>query len=182
MAETPSAMISIGTPMPEISLPDARGEAWKCSENKAGYLVMFMCNHCPFVVHVARTLNEIASQCKAIDIEMVGINSNDAVAYPADAPDNMTEIASTYGWTFPYLVDETQDVARAFRATCTPDVFLYDADKHLYYRGQLDDSRPGSTFPSDGQDVLESMQRLLADKDPPEDQKPSIGCNIKWKS
>ena len=181
MTETPSAMISIGTPMPAFSLPDSSGITWAISENKVGYLIVFMCNHCPFVVHVADTLKRIANRCGEVGIEMVGINSNDAVAYPADAPDKMVEAAIAYGWTFPYLVDESQDVARAFQAACTPDVFLYDGQRNLYYRGQLDDSRPSSSVPSDGQDLLGAIDRLLAENSPPEDQKPSIGCNIKWK-
>ena len=167
--------------MPAFSLPDASGITWSISENKVGYLIVYMCNHCPFVVHVANTLKRIANRCGEVGIEMVGINSNDAVAYPADAPKKMVEAAIAYGWTFPYLVDESQDVARAFQAACTPDVFLYDGQRNLYYRGQLDDSRPSSSVPSDGQDLLGAIDRLLAENSPPEDQKPSIGCNIKWK-
>ncbi|MDP6541567.1 MAG: thioredoxin family protein [Phycisphaerales bacterium] len=180
MSETPSAMIPLGTQMPPFSLPDACGTEWSQPHGNAGYLVVFMCNQCPFVIHVAHTLNAIAQRCKEVDVQMIGINSNDTSVYLDDAPEMMIETAKEFGWEFPYLVDETQEVAKAFQATCTPDVFLYDKGKQLYYRGQFDDSRP-SVGSSDGSDLLAAINRLHSDKKPPDGQKPSIGCNIKWK-
>ena len=180
MAETPSSMIPLGTPMPTFSLPEASGKQWKPSQQKTGYLVLFICNHCPFVIHVAKTLCEITSNCDALNIEMVCINSNDQDAYPADSTKKMIETASEFDWTFPYLVDETQKIAIAFGATCTPDIFLYDADQKLFYRGQFDDSRP-KMGTSDGRDLLVALKELELGNSPPEVQKPAIGCNIKWK-
>jgi peroxiredoxin len=181
MAETPSSMIPIGTPMPTFSLPKASGGKWKPSQGKRGYLVLFICNHCPFVIHIAHTLNSLFERCDSLEIEMVGINSNDAVAYPTDSPENMIKTATEYNWCFPFLIDETQEVARAFCATCTPDIFLYDQNQQLYYRGQVDDSRPRSGT-SDGSDLLAALDSLESGKNTPDGQKPSIGCNIKWKA
>ncbi|MBC8203737.1 MAG: thioredoxin family protein [Planctomycetes bacterium] len=181
MAETPSSMVPIGTPMPTFSLADANGKLWKLNQDKRGYLVFFICNHCPYVIHIAKTLNMVKKLCDAQEIEMVCINSNDTIAYPADSSENMIKTAEEYGWCFPYLLDESQKVASAFCATCTPDIFLYDQNQRLYYRGQLDDSRPNSGA-SDGSDLLAAMDSLESGKKPPDGQKPSIGCNIKWKS
>ena len=139
-----------------------------------------MCNHCPFVIHVATLLEEIHTLCLGNDIQMIAINSNDIEAYPDDSPEHMIETATSFHWTFPYLFDAEQGVAKAFRATCTPDVFLYDAKAKLYYRGQFDDSRP-STGTANGHDLKNAIQKLLQGESPPSDQKPSIGCNIKWK-
>ena len=166
--------------MPTFSLPDAHGCIWYTSEEKSGTLVIFICNHCPFVIHVAKTLCEIKTQCDEMNIEMVCINSNDQVAYPADSTEKMLETMSEFGWTFPYLVDETQEVAKAFGATCTPDIFLFDANQKLYYRGQFDDSRPRSGE-SDGHDLLGALKELELGNTPPKVQKPAIGCNVKWK-
>jgi peroxiredoxin len=180
MAQTPSAMVSLQTRMPEFSLTDANGTPCELSDDSKGTLIIFMCNHCPFVIHVASLLEEIHTLCEASGIQMIGINSNDIEAYPDDSPENMIETAQRFKWTFPYLFDGTQEVARAFQATCTPDVFLYDSESGLYYRGQLDDSRPSSGT-ADGEDLKNAIQALLANSPPPDDQKPAVGCNIKWK-
>lgn len=180
MAQTPSAMVSLQTRMPEFSLTDANGARCDLAEDSTGTLIIFMCNHCPFVIHVASILEEIHSLCETSGIQMIGINSNDIDAYPDDSPEHMIETANRFNWTFPYLFDGNQEVAKSFQATCTPDVFLYDAESRLYYRGQFDDSRPsGGT--SDGQDLKNAIQAMLAGDSPPVDQKPAIGCNIKWK-
>ena len=181
MPQTPSTMIPLGTPMPPFSLPDPVGQAWSASEGRTGTLVIFICNHCPFVMHVAATLQKIANQCNALDIEMVCINSNDQEAYPADSAEKMIETKKEFSWTFPYLMDESQEVAIAFNATCTPDIFLFNAKKKLFYRGQFDDSRPTSGE-SVGSDLLRAMKDLVDGNAPPDGQKPSIGCNIKWKA
>jgi peroxiredoxin len=180
MAETPSSMLGLGTRMPDFSLPDSEKKACSPSERKNGYLVIFICNHCPFVIHVADTLNMIAERCSTFDVEMLCINSNDAKAFPADTPEKMVDTALDYGWTFPYLVDQNQEVAKAFCATCTPDAFLYDKNRALFYRGQLDDSRPKKGV-SDGSTMLAALDDLQGGKTPPENQRPAIGCNIKWK-
>jgi peroxiredoxin len=180
MVQTPSAMVSLQTQMPEFSLSDAKGTLWNSADDSRGTLVIFMCNHCPFVKHVATLLEEIHTLCASSDIQIIGINSNDIEAYPDDSPEHMIESAARYNWTFPYLFDGTQEVAKAFQATCTPDVFLYDADSKLYYRGQFDDSRPSSGT-ADGHDLKNAIQGLIQGAPAPSDQKPAIGCNIKWK-
>jgi len=141
---------------------------------------MFISNHCPFVIHVASMLQKLHEFCQANDIEMVGINSNDIDAYPDDSPDNMVLTAKQYNWEFPYLFDCDQSIAHSFDATCTPDVFLYNKHDELYYRGQFDDSRP-SSGESTGCDIMHAITALVAGKPSPENQKPAIGCNIKWK-
>ncbi len=173
-------MVPLGTQIPTFSLPDAHGEQWSPREDSAGTLVIFMCNHCPFVVHVANTLVGTHALCKSNCIEMVGINSNDVATYPDDAPDNMIKTAKQYGWDFPYLFDATQEVAKSFQATCTPDVFLFNAAGKLYYRGQFDDSRPNSDV-STGKDIIDALLALSSGMPSPPNQKPAIGCNIKWK-
>ena len=180
MAQTPSAMIPLHTTMPEFSLEDAHGKIFIPSDSPNGTLIVFMCNHCPFVIHVAGMLSEIASICATSNIDMIGINSNDIEAYPDDSPEQMIAIAEKYSWNFPYLFDADQEVAKAFQATCTPDVFLYDNQRRLYYRGQFDDSRPSEGVVT-GQDLKNSMNLMLEGHPPPENQKPAIGCNIKWK-
>lgn len=181
MAETPSTMINLGTPIPSFSLKDCHGNEWtKCSHAR-GTLVIFMCNHCPFVVHIASVLPKIHEACTEASIQMVGINSNDVENYPADSPENMVTTATENNWTFPYLFDADQSVAKAFDAACTPDVFLYDHSGNLFYRGQIDDSRPNSGDNSDGKDLLEAIECIKTSSPIPENQKPAIGCNIKWK-
>ena len=180
MAVTPSAMIQLGTHMPPFSLSDANGNAWSPA-NGTATLVVFMCNHCPYVIHVAELLVAIHEVCQTHDIEMCGINSNDVDAYPEDSPEMMLETATSYGWTFPYLFDETQTVAKEFGATCTPDVFLFDGDGNLYYRGQFDNSRPNDKTKGDGSDLVSAIQQMVNGDPSPDNQTPAVGCNIKWK-
>jgi hypothetical protein len=144
-------------------------------------LVVFMCNHCPFVIHVSGELARVARDYMPRGVALVGINSNNAAAYPADSPERMVAEADQRGYSFPYLYDETQEVAKDYHAACTPDFFLFDGDRRLVYRGQLDDSRPDSGKPVTGADLRAALDAVLAGKNVPEPQKPSIGCNIKWK-
>ncbi len=184
MAATPSSMLALGTPAPPFSLPDAvSGRTVSSADfrSERGLLVMFICNHCPYVKHVRSVLASLAREYQGRDVAVVAINSNDASAYPDDSPDKMREEAAAAGYTFPYLVDESQDVARAYQAACTPDFFLFDAARKLVYRGQLDASRPGNTVPPSGQDLRAALDHLLAGRPVPADQTPSLGCNIKWK-
>lgn len=180
MAQTPSAMVELKTRIPEFSLSDAHGTPFVLPSDAVGTLVVFMCNHCPFVIHVADLLEDIHAECQKNGITMIGINSNDIEAYPDDSPEQMIETASRFGWTFHYLFDADQSVATSFQATCTPDVFLYDKNGELYFRGQFDDSRPSSGV-ADGVDLKKAVQSMLQGDSPPEHQQPSIGCNIKWK-
>ena len=183
MARTPSTMLDLGTAAPTFSLPDYDGKMVSL-EDLAGapaLLVVFMCNHCPFVQHVAAGLAALHRDLAARGIAMVGINSNDVDAFPADGPERMAEEAERRGWSFPYLVDETQEVARAYRAACTPDFFLFDGDRRLVYRGQMDGSRPGNGVPVTGEDVRRAVDAVLGGRPVAADQRPSLGCNIKWK-
>ena len=180
MVVTPSAMIQLGTQMPPFSLSDANGNSWSPTDGTST-LVVFMCNHCPYVIHVAELLETMNQTCREHGIAMCGINSNDVEAYPDDSPEMMLETAAKYNWTFPYLFDETQEVAKQFGATCTPDVFLFDGDGILYYRGQFDASRPNDGTTANGSDLTSAMQQMVDGNPPPEDQKPAVGCNIKWK-
>ena len=180
MSVTPSSMVSLGTEVPMFSLPDATGKMWSRDEQSSGILVVFICNHCPYVIHVADVLCDIHKICKKAHIEMVGINSNDVQSYPEDSPENMIHTANEYDWEFPYLFDESQDVAKQFQATCTPDVFLFDSSCKLYYRGQFDDSRPSSGTP-DGVDLKDAISNMLDGNPHSTEQKPATGCNIKWK-
>ncbi len=180
MVETASSMVPLGTTMPSFSLPAIAGGLWTPSEGSKGTLVVFMCNHCPFVIHIAETLCLVHRISKEKNIEMVGINSNDIEAYPEDTPEKMAETAKYYGWQFPYVFDATQEVATQFSATCTPDTFLYNSEKKLIYRGQFDDSRPHSGE-STGIDLIQALEALTSNLPAQESQKPAIGCNIKWK-
>jgi len=183
MAETPSTMVPLGTPAPEFRLPDTTGRlvALGGFEDAPALLVVFMCNHCPFVKHIRSGLAEFARDYQHRGLAMVGINSNDVVAYPEDSPAQMAEEARQAGYVFPYLFDETQAVAKAYHAACTPDFFLYDRDRRLVYRGQFDDSRPSNGRPVTGVDLRAAVDALLHGKAVAREQKPSIGCNIKWK-
>jgi peroxiredoxin len=183
MAATPSTMLALGTLAPDFTLPDAvSGREIRFSELRAGRpaLVMFICNHCPFVKHVRAQLAALGRDY-ADRLCIIAISSNDATAYPDDGPDRMKAEAAAAGYTFPYLFDESQQVARAYRAACTPDFFLFDASARLVYRGQLDDSRPSNTLPVTGRDLRAAIDALLAGGTPSATQRPSIGCNIKWK-
>ncbi len=183
MARTPSTMSPLGTTCPDFTLPDPRGGRAERDGimGDRGLLVMFLCNHCPFVVHVADELAAIGRDYADSGVGIVAISSNDADTYPDDAPGKMAEEAQERGYLFPYLYDETQNAARSFDAACTPDFFLYDAEGLLVYRGQLDDSRPGNDAPVTGADLRSAMDALAAGKPIPADQTPSLGCNIKWK-
>jgi peroxiredoxin len=184
MVRTPSTMLPLGTPAPDFALPDVDGKTVKLAdfEGSAGLLVVFMCNHCPFVIHLADALAAFGKEYQEKGLAMVGISANDADAYPADSHDKMALEAEARGYTFPYLYDETQDVAKAYRAACTPDFFLFDADHKLVYRGQFDSSRPDSGVKPTGEDLRAACDAVLAGKKPSEKQLPSIGCNIKWKA
>ncbi len=184
MARTPSNMLSLGTLAPAFRLPDTvSGKTVHLNDlkGKRGTVIMFICNHCPFVKHVNSELAQLGRDFQDQGIGFVAISSNDVENYPEDAPELMQEVAKTEGYSFPYLYDETQEVAQAYDAACTPDFYLFDEDLKLVYRGQLDDSRPGNGIPVTGKDLREGITSLLAGDPIIEVQKPSIGCNIKWK-
>jgi peroxiredoxin len=177
-------MLALGTPAPDFDLPDARdgGRASLAQFRDAPALVvMFICNHCPYVKHVQAGLARFARDLQTRGVAVVGISSNDVANYPEDSPAKMAAEARRAGYTFPYLHDESQAVAKAYRAACTPDFYLFDAQRRLAYRGQFDDSRPGNGVPVTGQDLRAAVDAVLAGRPVPTDQKPSIGCNIKWK-
>jgi peroxiredoxin len=183
MARTPSTMLELGTPAPDFRLPDFDGKQVALSDftRQRALLVMFICNHCPFVKHIRHELARLRRDYGADDVAIVAINSNDVVAYPADNAQAMAREAREVGYTFPYLLDESQQVARAYRAACTPDFYLFGPDRRLVYRGQLDDSRPGNDVPVTGRDLRAAIDAVLSSAPVPSDQRPSIGCNIKWK-
>ncbi|GMV97584.1 MAG: thioredoxin family protein [Phycisphaerae bacterium] len=182
MALTPSTMLPLGTAAPRFELPDTNGRIVS-PEQFAGspLLVVFMCNHCPYVKHIRGELARLAAEYQAKGVGVVGINSNDVERYPDDSPQRMREEVREAGYTFPYLFDETQAVAKAYRAACTPDFFLFDRRHQLVYRGQLDDSRPGNAKPVTGSDLRAALEAVLAGRPVSSDQRPSVGCNIKWK-
>ncbi len=184
MVATASTMLPLGTKAPDFQLPDTNGNIVSLSDFEAvpALLVIFMCNHCPFVKHVLGGMIELIKKYQDKGIAVVGINSNDVENYPQDAPEVMAGIAAQKGFTFPYLYDETQQVAKVYHAACTPDFFIFDKDRKLFYRGQMDDSRPGSSIDVTGADLRAALDALLQGKQPPTEQKPSMGCNIKWKS
>ncbi len=185
MAATPSTMLSLGTPAASFVLPDAvSGKVVSLEDfrDTPALLVMFICNHCPYVKHVRSVLASLTAEYRAKGVAVVGINSNDAAAYPDDNPEKMKEEARNAGYTFPYLVDESQDVARAYHAACTPDFFLFGRDRKLAYRGQMDSSRPGSSTPVTGADLRAALDAVLSGGAPSSSQIPSLGCNIKWKA
>ncbi|WP_088341773.1 thioredoxin family protein [Robiginitalea sediminis] len=184
MARTPSNMIPLGTPAPDFSLPDTvSGKTLDLDSVKGtkGTVVMFICNHCPFVKHVNAELVRLARDYQPLGIGFVAISSNDVENYPEDAPGEMTRTAVAEGYPFPYLYDETQQTAKDYDAACTPDFYLFDPGLKLVYRGQLDDSRPGNDKPLTGADLRAAIEATLNDLNVSPDQKPSIGCNIKWK-
>lgn len=173
-------MLELGTIAPEFNLPDPDGVMHSLGEGKQAYLVMFICNHCPFVIHVRDELARLGRDYSPEAVSIVAINSNDVTAQPADHPEKMREEAAASGYEFPYVFDESQKTAKAYRAACTPDFFLFDADKKLVYRGQLDASRPSNDLPVTGKDLRDALDAVLNGHPVPEDQVPSIGCNIKW--
>jgi peroxiredoxin len=183
MALTPSTMLRLGTSAPAFSLPDTAGKTVSIGDfqNAPALLVMFICNHCPYVKHVRSGLAQLAKDYQTKGAAVVAISSNDVKSHPDDSPAKMALEAREAGYTFPYLYDESQAVARAYQAACTPDFFLFDRERQLVYRGQLDDSRPGNGIPVTGKDLRAALDAVVAGKSVPKDQKASIGCNIKWK-
>ena len=184
MVATASTMLSLGTKAPDFELPDTEGKivSLKDFAGKKALLVVFMCNHCPFVKHIIDKLVEIVREYQTKGVAVVGINSNDVENYPEDSPSAMARVAEEKDFTFPYLYDESQSVAKAYKAACTPDFFLFDGERKLVYRGQMDDSRPGNGKPVTGADLKAAMDAVLAGSKVSRSQKPSMGCNIKWKS
>jgi peroxiredoxin len=182
MAATASTMLALGTTAPAFTLNDLAGKAVSLEDfrDAPAVLVMFICNHCPFVVHVRHELVRVARDYQARGVAVIAINSNDPVAYPDDSPERMRQQASEHGYTFPYLFDADQSVAKAYRAACTPDFFVFDRSRRLTYRGQLDDSRPSNGQPVTGKDLRAALDAALDGRPPPSEQRPSIGCNIKW--
>lgn len=176
-------MLPLGTQAPAFSLPDAHGKTVSLDDlgDAKAYVVVFMCNHCPFVKLLREALAKLGRDCAERGIAMVGINSNDFEQYPDDTPERMRSEITTHGYGFPYLVDEDQSVAKAYQAACTPDFFIFDADKKLAYRGQFDDARPGNEASVTGEDFYAALEAIAAGKPSAEPQAPSIGCNIKWK-
>ena len=180
-----STMLPLGTKMPSFNLLGIDGEVYtnEIFDGKKGSLVMFICNHCPFVKHVNEEIVNLSNEIMGNDIGVIGINSNDSTQekYAEDSIDKMKEYADNLGYNFPYVVDEDQSVAKNFTAQCTPDFFLFDSDQNLVYRGQLDGSRPGNDVPTNGESLRSAIQALLNDEDPISEQLPSMGCNIKWR-
>jgi peroxiredoxin len=182
MAETPSTMKPLGTPAPDFALPDTDGRTVSLSDFEGrALLVMFICNHCPFVQHIRGGLAQLGRDYAERPLGIVAISANDVESHPADGPEKMAEEVKTAGYTFPYLYDETQEVAKAYGAACTPDFFLFDGEHRLVYRGQFDPSRPGNDVPVTGTDLRAALQAVLAGEPALPEQTPSIGCNIKWK-
>lgn len=183
MALTPSNMLLLGTQASPFSLPCGKGQIHHSDDlfKENGLLVVFMSNHCPYVIHLADALAKMGDKIADFDIGMVGINANDVVAYPADSPENMIKECEDRGYHFPYLFDESQEVAKAYQAACTPDFFLFDGDKKLVYRGQFDGSSPGNDTPVTGSDLYAALEALGQGRAIDDNQQPSIGCNIKWK-
>jgi peroxiredoxin len=184
MALTPSTMLPLGTAAPDFQLPDTNGKTISLADFKGAQalLVVFMCNHCPYVIHIRAGLAQLANDYSPRGVGIAGINSNDAKNYPDDSPAKMKAEVKNAGYIFPYLYDETQAVAKSYRAACTPDFFLFDRGRRLVYRGQFDASRPGNGIPVTGKDLRAALDAVLAGKPTSEFQTPSIGCNIKWKA
>jgi peroxiredoxin len=184
MALTPSTMLPLGTTAPDFQLPDTNGKTVSLADFKSApaLLVIFMCNHCPYAIHIRTGLAQLARDYATKKVAVVGINSNDAKNYPDDSPAKMKDEIKNAGYIFPYLYDESQAVAKKYRAACTPDIFLFDKNQKLVYRGQFDDSRPGNGIPVTGKDLRASLDAVLAGKPVSSNQKASMGCNIKWKS
>jgi len=183
MVKTASTMLPLGSGAPNFSLPNVDGRTVSLGDfkDKHALLVVFMCNHCPFVIHVRSELAKFAKEYQAKGLGIVGISANDVASYPQDGPEAMKKEHSAAGYTFPYLYDASQGVAKAYHAACTPDFFLFDRERKLVYRGQFDDSRPQSNIPVTGCDLRAACDAALAGGPVMEEQKPSIGCNIKWK-
>ncbi|MFC3909283.1 thioredoxin family protein [Legionella dresdenensis] len=184
MAKTPSTMISLGTEAPDFCLSDVvTGKTVSLSKKNTykSTVIMFICNHCPYVKHVIDQLPKLAADYSDKGVNFIAISSNDVENYPEDSPEKMKLLAESHGFGFPYLFDSSQEVAKAYHAACTPDFFIYDSELRLAYRGQLDDSRPGNAIPVTGDSIRQALDALLSGQAVSSDQKPSIGCNIKWK-
>jgi len=185
MALTPSAMLPLGTTAPDFTLPDTvtgQDMALQALKSDMATVIMFICNHCPYVIHVHEELANLAKDYQAQGVSFIAISANDVTTHPDDAPDKMKQTAHDWGLSFPYLYDETQEVAKAYQAACTPDFYIFDGDLRCVYRGQLDDSRPNSDTPVTGRDLRAALDAVLANQPVNSEQKPSMGCNIKWKS
>lgn len=181
---TPSTMLPLGTPAPPFSLPDTiSGKSVSLDQfaDKPALLVAFICNHCPYVKHVQTAFTALAREYQERGVAIVAINANDAETYPTDGPEHMSNEAAAHGYTFPYLYDESQETAKAYHAACTPDFFVFDKERRLAYRGQMDGSRPGNALPVSGDDLRAALNAVLAGEKPSADQHPSMGCNVKWK-
>ena len=181
MAAVESNMLELGTSAPEFVLPDADGNMHALARDATATLVMFICNHCPFVVHVREEFPRLAADYQSRGVSIYAINSNDLDNYPQDGPAAMRQESASLGYRFPYLLDEDQSVAKQYEAACTPDFYVFDGERRLVYRGQLDDSRPSNGLPVNGNDVRAALDAVLAGEPVSDDQVPSIGCNIKWK-
>ena len=183
MVKTASTMLPLGTTAPDFSLINVNGQTVSRTDfqDAKGLLVIFMCNHCPFVIHLADQLAQFARDYHDAGLAIVAISSNDVSNHPQDSPEQMVHEAEQRGYIFPYLYDEEQEVAKAYHAACTPDFFLFDGNHQLVYRGQFDSSRPDSGIPVTGEDLRQAVDAMLAGQPVSEDQKPSLGCNIKWK-
>ena len=183
MVAVPSTMLGLGTRAPGFSLPDTDGRMVSLADfrDASALLVMFICNHCPYVKHVRHELARLGGEYMARGVGIVAISSNDVQSYPDDSPERMKEEKAQVGYPFPYLWDASQEVAEAYRAACTPDLYVFDRERRLVYRGQLDDSRPKSVVPVTGKDLRAALDAVLAGRPVAAEQKPSLGCNIKWK-
>jgi peroxiredoxin len=183
MALTASTMLPLGSKAPRFRLPDTDAKTVSLDDFKDApvLLVMFICNHCPYVKHVRHELAKLARDYRGKGVGVVAISANDVTTHPDDSPERMAQEKKAAGYEFPYLYDETQEVAKAYQAACTPDFYVFDRGRTLVYRGQLDDSRPGNNVPVTGRDLREALDAVLAGRPVPEKQKPSMGCNIKWK-
>lgn len=185
MSLTPSKMLKLGTPAPNFELPDSITRSHlslRHLKGNKGTIVMFICNHCPYVKHINEELVRLANDYRILGFSFIAISSNDAKAYPQDGPEEMFKAARKLNYPFPYLYDESQEVARAYDAACTPDFFVFDEALKLVYRGQLDDSRPKNGIPTSGRSIREALDALLNNRPVPKEQKPSMGCNIKWRT
>ena len=183
MARVTSTMLELGTPASPFDLPDAHGNLHTLADghDAPALVVTFICNHCPFVLHIGRELGIVTQRMMAKGVAVVGINANDTDAYPDDAAEHMAPTARRFGWDFPYLLDTDQSVAHAYRAACTPDFFVFDGQRRLVYRGQFDGSRPGNDVPVTGADLHRAVNAVLSGEPVASDQHPSMGCNIKWR-
>jgi peroxiredoxin len=183
MVAVESTMLPLGTQAPPFALPDPSGKIWSLDDvaGDRGTLAAFVCNHCPYVRHIARRLGVTAAGWMAAGVGVIGINSNDTTSHPEDKPEHMADQAAEWNWTFPYVTDEDQTVALAYRAACTPDFFLFDADRRLVYRGRFDAARPSTKAPVTGEEIDTAIHAMIGGTPVTADQWPSIGCNIKWK-